>query len=103
MVEDVDSDRDGFTDLNESIDLNTIDPEKHLEHVKSTFSILDAIGDEPISPQELQKVFRALGDNASIEDCKRMISDFDFNGDGLVSFEAFKLMMIRISQRNLES
>ncbi|OVA07783.1 EF-hand domain [Macleaya cordata] len=95
MVKEVDSDGDGFIDLNEFIELNTIDSEKHLEDVRSAFSIMDTNGDGSISPQELQKVLRNLGDNASIEDCKRMISAVDCDGDGFVSFEEFKLMMIR--------
>ncbi|OVA01864.1 EF-hand domain [Macleaya cordata] len=45
MVEEVDSDGDGFIDLNEFIELNTIDSEKHFEDVKSAFSIMDADGD----------------------------------------------------------
>lgn len=95
MVKEVDSDGDGFIDLDEFIELNTIDPEKLLEDVKSAFTILDANGDGSISPQELQKVLRSLGESPTLEDCKNMIKGVDCDGDGLVSFEEFKKMMIR--------
>ncbi|RZC61493.1 hypothetical protein C5167_023236 [Papaver somniferum] len=63
--------------------------------VKSAFTILDANGDGSISPQELQKVLRSLGESPTLEDCKNMIKGVDCDGDGLVSFEEFKKMMIR--------
>ncbi|KAI3907455.1 hypothetical protein MKX01_036372 [Papaver californicum] len=75
-AKEVDSDGDGFIDLGEFIELNSIDPEKLLEDMKSYFSILDGNGENP-----------------TLEDCKNMIKGVDSYGDGLVSFEEFKRMM----------
>ncbi|MCL7048204.1 hypothetical protein MKW94_015536 [Papaver nudicaule] len=84
MVKQVDTDGDGFIDLAEFIELNTTDPKKLLEAVKSAFSEFDADGDGLISPEELQKVLRSMGEKPTHEDCKSMIKVVDSDGDGLV-------------------
>lgn len=96
MVKEVDADGDGFIDLDEFIELNTkgVDPVKVMEDLRNAFLIYDIDRNGSISPEELQAVLRSLGDENSIAECKKMISAVDCDGDGLISFEEFKIMMM---------
>ncbi|KAF8407593.1 hypothetical protein HHK36_006727 [Tetracentron sinense] len=96
MIKEVDSDGDGFIDLNEFIELNTkgVDSVKVLEDLKNAFLIFDVDGNGSISPEELQEVLKSLGDESSIAECRKMISGVDCDGDGLINFEEFKIMMM---------
>lgn len=95
MVREADSDGDGFIDLNEFIELNTtgIDSKAALEDLKNAFLVFDIDGNGSISPEELQMVLRSLGDDSSMAECRKMISGVDCDGDGLIDFEEFKIMM----------
>ncbi|KAI3988112.1 hypothetical protein MKX01_011901 [Papaver californicum] len=95
MVKEVDSDGDGFIDLNEFLELNKIDSEKQVKDIEEAFAIVDTNGDGSISPSELQKLLKTLGDESSISDCKKIIQNFDCDGDGLISLEEFKKMMFQ--------
>jgi catalase-peroxidase len=44
-------------------------------------------------PAQLARVLRGLGEAATVAQCRRMIQGVDRNGDGLVSFDEFKIMM----------
>ncbi|OMP00928.1 Calcium-binding EF-hand [Corchorus olitorius] len=46
-----------------------------------------------ITPASLRKMLRRLGESKSIDDCKAMIRAFDLNGDGVLSFDEFSIMM----------
>ncbi|KAF5198634.1 Calcium-binding ef-hand [Thalictrum thalictroides] len=70
-----------------------MDSAKVLDDVKNVFLIFDMNGDGSISPQDLQKVLRNLGQSCSIAECRRMINGFDNDGDGMMDFEDFKVMM----------
>ncbi|KAK9276030.1 hypothetical protein L1049_005561 [Liquidambar formosana] len=96
MVREVDKDGDGFIDLNEFIELNTngVDSQEVMENLKDAFSVYDLDGNGTISADELHKVLRSLGDECSLAECKKMISGVDDNGDGLISFDEFKKMMM---------
>ncbi|KAI3928211.1 hypothetical protein MKW98_023812 [Papaver atlanticum] len=95
MVKEVDSDGDGFIDLNEFLELNKIDSEKQVKDIEEAFAIVDTNGDGSISPSELQKLLKTLGDESSISDCKKIIKNFDCDGDGLISLDEFKKMMFQ--------
>ncbi|KAL9244192.1 hypothetical protein vseg_017994 [Gypsophila vaccaria] len=96
MMKEVDTDGDGFIDLNEFIALNTIDVDSNevLSNLKEAFSIYDADGNGSICAQELQMVMKSLGDDYSLNECKKMISGVDNDGDGTIDFEEFKVMMM---------
>ncbi|KAJ1695737.1 hypothetical protein LUZ63_012435 [Rhynchospora breviuscula] len=63
------------------------------EELKEAFKVFDANDDGKISAEELLKVFVAMGEACTIDDCKRMIGNVDSDGDGLVCFEDFAKMM----------
>ncbi|KAM3398765.1 putative calcium-binding protein CML19 [Capsicum galapagoense] len=53
----------------------------------------DMEGSGYITPKSLKRMLSRLGESTSIENCKAMISRFDINGDGVLSFDEFKIMM----------
>ncbi|KAK3035615.1 hypothetical protein RJ639_033207 [Escallonia herrerae] len=95
MVREVDADGDGCIDLPEFIELNTkdIDSKEVLENLKDAFSVFDIDKNGSISAEELQNVLGSLGEECSIAECRKMISGVDCDGDGMISFEEFKVMM----------
>ncbi|MCD9642670.1 hypothetical protein HAX54_029577 [Datura stramonium] len=46
-----------------------------------------------ITPKSLKRMLSRLGESTSIDNCKVMIKRFDINGDGVLSFHEFKIMM----------
>ncbi|KAK6917898.1 EF-hand domain [Dillenia turbinata] len=46
-----------------------------------------------ITPKSLKRMLSRLGESTSLQQCKSMIRPFDLNGDGVLSFDEFKLMM----------
>lgn len=100
MIKEVDSDGDGFIDLKEFIELNTkgVDSDEVLESLKDAFSVYDIDGNGSISAEELHEVLKSLGDDCSIAECQKMISGVDANGDGMISFDEFKVMMMTASR-----
>ncbi|KAK3446607.1 hypothetical protein EUGRSUZ_A02286 [Eucalyptus grandis] len=62
--------------------------------LRETFEFFDADHDGKITAEELLGVFAAFGDErCTLEECRRMISEVDKNGDGFVCFEDFTRMM----------
>ncbi|XAR63678.1 hypothetical protein NMG60_11023703 [Bertholletia excelsa] len=100
MIREVDADGDGHIDLREFIELNTmeIDADEALESLKEAFSVFDIDKNGSISAEELQNVLRSIGEECSIAECRKMISGVDSDGDGSVSFEEFKRMMVKGSR-----
>ncbi|RLN29365.1 putative calcium-binding protein CML10 [Panicum miliaceum] len=96
MMEEADADGDGaislpeFAALVRSADADADTVEEDLRHA---FMVFDADGNGLITPAELARVLRGLGEAATVAQCRRMIQGIDRNGDGLVSFDEFKLMM----------
>jgi calcium-binding protein CML len=103
MIREVDADGDGYIDLKEFVELNTkgVDSDEALENLKDAFSVYDIDGNGVISAEELLKVMRSLGDECSLAECKKMISGVDRNGDGMISFDEFKVMMMMGSRQDL--
>lgn len=100
MIREVDSDGDGHIDLDEFIELNTkdIDSEEVLENLKEAFSVFDVDKNGSISAEELLNVMKSLGEDCSIAECRKMISGVDRDGDGMIDFEEFKVMMVQGSR-----
>ena len=46
-----------------------------------------------ITPKSLQRMLGRLGESKSMEQCTTMIGHFDLNGDGLLCFDEFRVMM----------
>ncbi|CAK9222644.1 unnamed protein product [Sphagnum troendelagicum] len=106
MVNEVDADGDGFIDLQEFINLNRLaskatlgsDSENNSDvepALRDAFHVFDVEKKGYISADALHRVLSGLGDDdgLTLEDCRRMINSVDQDGDGLVDFNDFQLMM----------
>lgn len=84
---------DGFMNFDQFVELNTNGVESE-EVLKDAFSVYDRNGNGWISAEELQEVLKSLGDECSIEECRKMISGVDNDGNGMIDFQEFKVMMV---------
>ncbi|KAL5205407.1 hypothetical protein ABZP36_033616 [Zizania latifolia] len=66
------------------------------EDMREAFNVFDQNVDGFITVDELRSVLSSLGlkQGRSAEDCRRMISKVDGDGDGRVDFKEFKQMML---------
>ncbi|KAI9120635.1 hypothetical protein K1719_007668 [Acacia pycnantha] len=71
--------------------------EPSLEEVKQTFDVFDENRDGFIVGRELQRVLCILGlkEATELENCQKMIANFDENGDGRIDFHEFVKIMER--------
>lgn len=68
------------------------------DELMEAFNVFDANGDGRITAEELRGVMVAIlggeADGCSLDDCRRMISGVDADGDGFVGFQDFARMMM---------
>ncbi|KAM3303238.1 putative calcium-binding protein CML19 [Capsicum chacoense] len=90
-----DSDGDGLLGLEDFTKLmEGTEEERNKEcELIGAFCLYEMEGSGYISPKSLKGMLSRLGESTSIENCKAMISRFDINGDGVLSFDEFKVMM----------
>ncbi|XP_022134910.1 putative calcium-binding protein CML19 [Momordica charantia] len=92
-VESLDSDGDGLLCVGDLARLLDVGEDEKLKDLKEAFAMYDAEGCGFITPKGLKRMLRKLGERKSTKECKAMICRFDLNGDGLISFEEFQIMM----------
>ncbi|KAF3779003.1 putative calcium-binding protein [Nymphaea thermarum] len=64
------------------------------EDLRRAFEMFEAEkGSGCITPHGLQRMFSRLGEKRSVHECQTMISSFDLDGDGVLSFHEFLRMM----------
>ncbi|GMJ03016.1 calmodulin-like 3, ARF-GAP domain 11 [Hibiscus trionum] len=97
IFESIDVNGDGFVDVDEfGILYETIVNEQNEEEdMMEAFNVFDQNKDGFITFEELRSVLLSLGlkQGRAIEDCKKMITKVDADGDGRVNFMEFKQMM----------
>jgi calcium-binding protein CML len=95
MMEELDTDRDGFVDLGEfrAFHARGAGDDDDDAELRAAFAVYDADGDGRITAAELGSVLARIGEGCSAEECRRMIAGVDADGDGCVGFEEFKMMM----------
>ena len=98
VVESMDSDGDGFLGFEEFMGWmekeTGDDQERKMKDLREAFRMYEMDGSGCITPKSLKRMLSRLGESRSVEDCCVMIGQFDVNGDGVLCFDEFKLMML---------
>jgi calmodulin len=68
------------------------DPEKEL---RDAFAVFDTDGSGSIDRKELKRLMKKLGQALTEAEVDAMMDEVDSNGDGEISYEEFKYMMVR--------
>lgn len=69
--------------------------------IKEAFDLFDAEGNGKIETKELKVAMRALGFEPRKEEIKKMISDIDKEGSGVLSFDDFLgLMTVKMAEKD---
>jgi calcium-binding protein CML len=90
----MDSDGDGYLNLEDLIALmEEGGEEQKLKDLREAFEMYDSEKCGFITPKSLRRMLKKIGESKSIDECKAMIKHFDLNGDGLLSFDEFTVMM----------
>ena len=63
------------------------------EKLAEAFNLFDKDGDGTITTQELSTVLRALGQDPSKDEVKDIVNDVDVDGNGLLDFQEFCVLM----------
>ncbi|KAL6191377.1 hypothetical protein ACLB2K_037768 [Fragaria x ananassa] len=97
MINKIDVDGDGCVDIDEFGELYQfiMDERDDEDDMKEAFGVFDQNGDGFITVDELRTVLSSLGlkQGRSMEDCTRMITKVDVDGDGMVNYNEFRQLM----------
>ncbi|KAK6913554.1 EF-hand domain [Dillenia turbinata] len=98
IMSEIDTDGDGYIDINEFAEFYSCGDDDcssgaESKELREAFDMYDRDKNGLISASELHAVLKTLGEKCSLQDCRRMISNVDTDGDGNVNFEEFKKMM----------
>ncbi|XP_042506644.1 calcium-binding protein CML37-like [Macadamia integrifolia] len=85
-----DSDGDGLLGLDDFARLMEGDGE---EDLREAFGMYAMDGCDFITAKSLKRMLSRLGESRTIRECKGMISVYDLNGDGVLTFEEFRATM----------
>ncbi|GJN28515.1 hypothetical protein PR202_gb16652 [Eleusine coracana subsp. coracana] len=97
-----DADGDGLLDQEEFLNLareaEQEEEDDNIGCLREAFAMYAAAaegGEQCITPASLMRMLSRLGshDELGMEDCRAMICRFDLNGDGVLSFDEFRVMM----------
>lgn len=86
-----DSDGDGMLGIEDFTKL--MEGGKKEDELREAFGMYAMKGTDYITPKSLKKMLGRLGESTTTHNCKAMIRRFDLNGDGVLGFDEFKIMM----------
>ena len=96
VIESLDSDGDGLLGLEDFVGLmESGSEEEKMKDLREAFEMYDTDGAECITPKSLKSMLSRLGESRTLEECVVMINQFDLDGNGVLNFEEFKVMMIQ--------
>ncbi|KAG0461402.1 hypothetical protein HPP92_021362 [Vanilla planifolia] len=84
----------GKMEYEDFVRLVHVEEEERGRVLREAFAAYEMEGMGCITARSLRRAFRRLGEEKSVRYCREMIRRFDFNGDGVISFEEFKVMML---------
>ncbi|KAM0937189.1 putative EF-hand domain-containing protein [Dioscorea sansibarensis] len=95
LVVSTDSDGDGLLCFEDFVKLVDVEGEEEKgRNLRDAFKVYEMEGRDCITPKSLRRALSKLGESKTVEECIKMINRFDLNGDGVLSFEEFRLMML---------
>ena len=97
VVQTLDSDGDGLLSLEDFVKLMEGEgegEEEKMKELREAFKMYDTDDCGYITAKSLKRMLSRLGEKKSVDECKVMINQFDLNGDGVLSFDEFKVMML---------
>ncbi|WJX25572.1 hypothetical protein P8452_14600 [Trifolium repens] len=94
-VELLDSDGDGLVGLDDFVRfVEGGKEEEKVNDLREAFKMYEMEGFGCITPKSLKRMLGRLGECRSVVECQAMIAKFDIDGDGMLSFDEFRAMML---------
>jgi calcium-binding protein CML len=96
LVASADADGDGLLDGVEFVRLVAgveAAEEERRRGLRVAFGMYEMEGQGCITPASLKRMLGRLGSDRAVHECQAMICRFDLNGDGVLSFDEFVIMM----------
>ncbi|KAK7380997.1 hypothetical protein VNO78_33519 [Psophocarpus tetragonolobus] len=91
----LDVDKDGLVGLDDFVMfVEEGEEEEKVKDLREAFKMYEMEGCGCITPKSLKRMLGRLGESKSLDECKAMIAIFDLDGDGVLSFDEFKVMML---------
>ncbi|CAN6284011.1 unnamed protein product [Urochloa humidicola] len=97
LVASADADGDGLLDADEFARLVAAEAgeQEQRRGLEAAFGMYAAAEGEGrvITPASLKRMLGRLGAHSEVDECRAMICRFDLDGDGVLSFDEFEIMM----------
>lgn len=97
VVRSLDSDGDGQLCFDEFIQLAKAEEECEEEKrrcLQEAFRVYEMEGEGCITPKSLSRALGRLGQSKTVDECREMIRRYDINGDGVICFDEFEIMLL---------
>jgi calmodulin len=73
-----------------------------ISEMKEVFACFDKDSSGTVTTQELGLVLKSMNKNFSEDELKKIVSKFDFNGDGQIDFDEFFALMTRHEKKEVD-